>query len=215
VGKTLTNLASVFGALGDVLKQRELLESSLVIKEQHYGKDNASVSTTLLQLGIACGDLGDQEHEMAHFGRCLAIREASFGKETFQVAAILSAIAKGKLKLKDYSGARELAAKALAIQERHFGKDTDEVASTLSTLGCALLGLNLLEEGKACVRRALVAFREIYAGKDHPSVTFCSNLLSELEGPKILDQWVAVTDPDKVKNGKSFLFLLTNCQETG
>jgi tetratricopeptide (TPR) repeat protein len=75
----LINIADGYRSLGDAVKERELLERVLAIKERHYGLDHPEVAAILTNLGCVHASLGDTQKSRELLERALAIEERHFG----------------------------------------------------------------------------------------------------------------------------------------
>ena len=63
------------------MKQRDVLERALAIKEREYGREHRELAPTLTNLGNAYGALGDAAKQRELVERAKAIFEREFGPE--------------------------------------------------------------------------------------------------------------------------------------
>jgi tetratricopeptide (TPR) repeat protein len=164
----LERMANVYSDLGNALKQRELLEQVLTIKERHYRPDSPEVASALANLGNAYGALGDAHKQRELLERALPIVEHHFGHE-YPVASTLTNLGNAYGALGDAHKKRELLERALTINERHYGPDHPEVAITLANLGNAYGALGDAHKKRDLLERALT-INERHCGLDHPVV---------------------------------------------
>ncbi len=87
VARTLVNLGSAYGAMGDMSRQIELQERALKIQEKHYGAEHYEVAITLVNLGNAYGNMGNTSSRIELQERALKIKEAYYGAEYYEVAS--------------------------------------------------------------------------------------------------------------------------------
>ena len=164
VAKTLANLGSAHGSLGDYRQKKDLLERALRIMEQHYGKDHPEVAKTLTNLGSAHGYLGDHRQKRDLLERALRIEEQHYGKEHPEVAVTLTNLGNAHGDLGNHSQKKDLLERALRIKEQHYGKDHPDVAKTLTNLGIGAWKLRRLQAGegpaRACPENQGAALRE-------------------------------------------------------
>jgi len=96
---SLSNLALVLQAQGDVAGARPLLERALAIKEKMLGPEDSYTALSLNHLALLLQDQGDFAGALAHYERALAIYEKVLGFEhpdTDRVrAAVLRARSRG------------------------------------------------------------------------------------------------------------------------
>jgi hypothetical protein len=171
-------LVDVYSDIGDVHRQKALLERALAIKEAHYDKDHWQLVATLVNLANAHGDLGDAHRQKALLERALAIQEAHYGKDHWQVAITLTNLGETHNALCIPKEAKALLERALAIQEAHYDKDCWQLAATLVNLANAHGFLGDAHQQKALLERAL-AIQEAHYGKDHWQVAITLTNLGE------------------------------------
>jgi len=133
----LAELATACGKLGDVRTQKEFLQRSLQIKEQHFGVGHINTAVTLNNLATAYSELGDVQQEKVLLERSLDIKERHYGKGSVQTTAALVNLAGVYSELGEVARGRALLERALDIEERHFGVGHVETAITLNNLALA------------------------------------------------------------------------------
>jgi len=166
VARTLVNLGSAYGALGDAATKRTLLERALSIQEHHYGKDHWQMAITLNNLATACGALGDAATKKTLLKRVLSILEQHYGNDHWQVAITLNNLANACGALGEAATKKMLLERALPIKEQYYGKEHWQVAITLNNLANAYGALGDAATKKTLLERALPILEQHY-GKDH------------------------------------------------
>ena len=170
---TLMSLGNAYGSLGDVSKQRDLLEKALKIQEAHFGeKDHPDLALTLMNLGNAYGSLGDVSKQRDLLEKALKIQEAHFAeKDHPDLALTLMNLGNAYGSLGDVSKQRDLLEKALKIQEAHFAeKDHPDLALTLMNLGNAYGSLGDVSKHRDLLEKALKIQEAHFAEKEHPDL---------------------------------------------
>ncbi len=165
----LIHIVNGYFSLGNVEKERELLERVLAIAERHYGLDHPEVANTLTNLGCAYGKLGDAQKSRELLERALAINERHYGLDHPEVANTLTNLGNAYAGLGQTQKRHELLERALAINERHYGLNHPTATPMLTSLGCAYGDLGQTQKRHELLERAL-AIGERHYGLDHPSV---------------------------------------------
>ena len=179
----LALLGNVYGDLGDVAKQRDLLLRALNIDEAHYGSDHWQLASTLTNLGNAYGALGDVAKKRDLLLRALKIKEAHYGPDHWQLAITLANLGNAYGDLGDVAKQRDLLLRALKIKEAHYGSDHWQVAITLTNLANAYGDLGDVAQQRDLLLRAL-NIQEAHYGSDHwqlaPTLTNLGNAYGDL-----------------------------------
>jgi len=125
-----------------VHQEKELLEKSLAIKENHFGKGHVQSAATLVNLAGVFSELGDTSRGRELLRHSLAIEEQHFGAGHVETAITLNNLALACGETGDVSGMRQLLERSLKIKDRHFGPDHLESCLTLANLGmaCGVMG---------------------------------------------------------------------------
>ena len=165
----LIKIADGYSKLGDALKNKELLERSLIIKEKHYGFSHVEVGEVLVNLGISYGDLGDILKKKELLERALEILEKHYGRDHVGVAKTLGNLGTAYGSLGEAGKQKELLERALEILEKHYGPAHVEVAVTLMNLGNAYGDLGDARKKKELLERAL-KIQEKHYGPSHVEV---------------------------------------------
>jgi len=86
-------ISDIYDTLGHHAKQVEFLKRTLVLKEQHYGRDHFKVAIALSSLGNAYGKLGQLAEKVEMLERVLPIFELHYGCDHEYVAQTHAGIA--------------------------------------------------------------------------------------------------------------------------
>ena len=108
-------MGNAYGDLKDLQKQKDLLERSLVVVEQHRGPKHPDVTGALYYLSNAFGDLGDYQKEKDLLELCLKIQGLHYGPEHL--------VAHSLCNLGDAVGKLELLERRLKIKEKNYGPE--------------------------------------------------------------------------------------------
>lgn len=162
LARNLLHLGLAHGRLGDIRKQKDLLERSLSILEQHFGEDHPELVLTLGNLGDVHGRLGNHRQSKHFFERDLRIREQHLRKDHHDIGITLTGLGQAHTHLDNYGQAKNLLERALKILEQHYGKEHPKVAVALACLGIAHGSWGNNEEKKNLLERALKIYEQHY-----------------------------------------------------
>lgn len=184
-------LGDAYRALGNPQKTVDLLERTLGIKEQHYGREHYKVARTLGNLGSAYGDLDNPEKAKDLLERALVMREEIYGSDHFKVSITLTNLGIAYQALGNPEKARDVLERALGVKEKHYGPEHFKVAKTLGNLGNAYGALGNPEKQRDLQERALW-IEENHYGREHYEVAKTLGNLGNAYG--------ALGDPDKQRD---------------
>jgi tetratricopeptide (TPR) repeat protein len=136
--ESLSNLATLLRAQGDLAGARPLYERALAICEGALGPEHPHTALGLNNLGLLLRDQGDEAGAWQHDERALAIREKALGPDHPATATSLKSLAILMHRRSDLAGARPLYERALAIYDKALGPDHPETAVSLDSLAFLL-----------------------------------------------------------------------------
>ncbi|HEU0031187.1 MAG TPA: serine/threonine-protein kinase [Kofleriaceae bacterium] len=187
-GRTLFQLATLLGDMGQAEAAPPVFEQALVIFESRLGPEHPNVAAVLNNLGMALERIGRYDDARATYERALGLKIRTLGPEHPGVATTLNNLAmvaddQGRL-----DDAAMLQERALAIREAKLGPEHPMIASSLSNLAATRTKQGRYTEAIALHRRAL-AMREKLTGAKHPGVAqSLSGLASALRMTGELDE---------------------------
>lgn len=177
VAHSLCYLAQAQSQLGNAPHSKQLLERSLVIEENYFGKGHVATAATLAELASAHGKLGQVQWQKELLERSLAIKEQHFGEGHISTAVTLNNLATAHSELGDVLQERELLEKSLRIKEDHFGKGHVQSAATLVNLAGVYSELGDTLRGRELLRHSL-AIEEQHFGHGHVETAITLNNLA-------------------------------------
>ena len=152
---SLTNLANVLRAQGDLAEARPLSERALAISEKTLGPEHPDTAISLTNLANLLWSQGDLVGARPLYERALAIREKAFGPEHPDTATCLNSLASVLKAQGDFAGARPLYERALAIREKTLGPEHYDTAESLNDLAVLLSNEGDFAGARVLLKRAL------------------------------------------------------------
>jgi tetratricopeptide (TPR) repeat protein len=152
---SLTNLANVLRAQGDLAEARPLSERALAISEKTLGPEHPDTAISLTNLANLLWSQGDLVGARPLYERALAIREKAFGPEHPDTATCLNSLASVLKAQGDFAGARPLYERALAIREKTLGPEHYDTAESLNDLAVLLSNEGDFAGARLLLKRAL------------------------------------------------------------
>jgi tetratricopeptide (TPR) repeat protein len=152
---SLSNLANVLRAQGDLAGARPLFERALAIYEKALGPEHPRTVTSLNNLALLLSAQGDLTAARPLFEHALAIREKAFGPEHPDTATCLNSLAGVLAAQGDFAGARPLYERALAIREKTLGPEHYDTAESLNDLAVLLSNEGDFAGARLLLKRAL------------------------------------------------------------
>ena len=177
----LSNLASVYGALGDVTQKMVLSQKALKTLETYYGADHIGVKKTLNNLANAYGALGDIHQQKALLEKALVITERHFGAKHLEVASALNNLATVYGALGEVPQQKVLLEKAWDICETGYNKKHPHIAVILVNLANVYGFLGNVDQQKILLEKALPIL-EGYYGTEHWKVVETLHNLANIYG---------------------------------
>jgi tetratricopeptide (TPR) repeat protein/predicted Ser/Thr protein kinase len=166
---TLSKLATIHAAAGDMPRAIELYEQALAILDRTFGPDHPLAVPSLSNLARALQVSRDFAAADRAYERALKVTEAALGPDHPTTAALLDHRGQLELERGHPQDAEALVARALAIRERVFGPDHPTVAVSLQGLGNLRRTRGAYDEALAPLQRALDIL-ERALGPDHPQL---------------------------------------------
>ncbi len=178
-GRLMATIGDVYRALGLYDTAGELVERSLVIREEALSPEHEDVAASLDLLGSVYRYQGQYEEAEDARQRALAIRERLYGPDDLRVVGTLEGLANTYTEQGKYDEAEPLMLRVLAIREGLMDRDDPELARTLSNTGAMYWRRGNVEEAEPYLRRAL-EIREAVLGADDPDLADGFNNLGVL-----------------------------------
>ncbi len=167
VATSLSNLAALSNAQGDVARARQRYERALAITEDSFGPEHPFTAICLGNLAIVFHDLNDLARARSLYERTLKIWEKTSGPDDPNSAMALNNFARLLQAQGDLAGAMILFERSLALRENAFGPDHPMVATPLNNIAIVLRDQGDFAGAQPPTRRAL-EIREKALGADHP-----------------------------------------------
>jgi tetratricopeptide (TPR) repeat protein len=177
--ESLSNLATLLEAQGDLAGARPLYARALSIRERVLGPENLGTATSLNSLARLYHLQGELNAARALTERALLIREKVLGPDHPDTAKGLDSLAHLLSAQGDLTAARSLYERALAIHEKALGPGDPDTATSLNGLGQLLRAQGDLAGARPLLERAL-AIREKVLGRDHPDTAESLSNLADL-----------------------------------
>jgi tetratricopeptide (TPR) repeat protein len=152
---SLSSLAGLLQAQGDLAGARPLCERTLAILEKVLGPDHPDTAMSLNNLAGLLKAQGDLAGARPLFERTLAIYEKVLGPDDPNTATSLNNLAVLLQVQGDLVGARPLFERALAIYEKVLGPDHPNTATNLGNLAVLLQAQGALADARPLFERAL------------------------------------------------------------
>lgn len=170
-------VGQVYGRLGRYGEATSVLEQSLALRNERYGRAHPNTASTMVHLASVLRRSGDYSSAEETFREALAIQEETLGPDHPDVAPTRSLLggvlmAKGQLEEAESSLRR-----ALVTYEELDEPDLIDRSETLNILGLVLRDKGAWEESEAALREAL-GIREAELGTRDPRVAMSMNNLA-------------------------------------
>ncbi len=177
---TLLNYAGIYlRNRGQYREAEPLMQYSLTVGENMYGRDHPDTSFLLGNLAILYRSQGKYEEAEPLYQRALAIKEKALGPEHPTTAGTLDNLASNYYMQGKDEEALPLYQRALAIKEKALGPEHPDTARTLNNLANLYKNQGKDEEALPLYQRAL-AIREKALGPEHPETARTLNNLANL-----------------------------------
>jgi tetratricopeptide (TPR) repeat protein len=176
---SLSNLGSLYAAMGEYAKAEPLYQRALQIREKVLGSEHADTATSLNNLGALYYQLGNYEKAESTLRRVLQIREKVLGSDHPDTATSLNDLAMVYRAIGDYATAEPLFQHALRIREKEFGSEDAATAHSLNNLGLLYTDMGEHVKAASLYQRAL-AIREKVLGPEHPDTALTISNLAEV-----------------------------------
>jgi len=156
----MRNCALTVDDLGEIERERLLLEKHLALQETFFGKESPEMASSLTDLGEAHRLLGDAKKAREVLQRALSLQEAVSGKDSLPYSLTLHKLGNALRTLGEIAEAQKLWKEALDIKERHLGESDVEVAKSLVNLATSYGDLGQRKEERSLLTRALGILEE-------------------------------------------------------
>jgi TonB family protein len=174
----LGKLSRKFGRAGEA-EAEKLLDESLAITEELFGREHAALAPLLNELSRLHVRRGHPARAQDVLKRLLAIARLK-GEDNVDVANALSGLASVKRKLSDNASAEALYRDALRIREKVLEPNHMVTVATLEQLSETCAARGNAAEALALLQRAL-STRELALGPGHATVQAARSRAAELE----------------------------------
>lgn len=155
--------------MGAYERSLPLLERSLALRREVFGREHEQVAASLNHLGALHRLRGDLAAAEPHLREALAMRRDLLGDEHEDVAVTADELARVHEALGDYDRAEPLYREALATRRALLGDRHRQTATSLNDLGLLLLRKGDAGGAEALLREAVTIYRDAL-GEDHPWV---------------------------------------------
>jgi eukaryotic-like serine/threonine-protein kinase len=180
VQATLMNtMGEVYQALGLYQSAIPLLENSLKIRQEVFGKEHLDVTTSLNNLAVLLHVKGDYRAAEPLYRAAIAQRRKLLGNEHPAVATSLNDLAVLLKDKGDYATAEPLYREALAQRRKLLGNEHPAVGNSLNNLATLLYAKGDYVAAEPLYRETL-ALRRKLLGNEHPDVANSLNSLAAL-----------------------------------
>jgi class 3 adenylate cyclase/tetratricopeptide (TPR) repeat protein len=176
---SLSHLASLLEAQGDLAAARPLLERALAINEKVHGPEHPGTATGLNHLARLLQAQGDLAAARPLHERALAIREKVLGLEHPHTAWSLNNLAFLLKSMGEFATAKPLFDRALEVHEKVSGPEHPATAMVLQNLAALLHSQGDLPSARPLNERAL-EIRMKVLGPQHPDTAISLNDLGWL-----------------------------------
>jgi tetratricopeptide (TPR) repeat protein len=225
--RSLSDLANVLRAQGDLDGAGRLHERALRIREARLGPDHPLTADSLNDVANILYNQGDLDGARRLHERALRIREARLGADDPETGWSLNNLAVVLQALGELDAARTLHERALAIREARLDADHPHTAWSLNNLANVVRDQGDLDHARTLHERAL-AIRETQLGADHPHTAISLHSLAvvlqaqgDLERARQLyERALAIRDarlgadhPDAVRNRQDLAALAAALDE--
>ncbi len=172
-------LGDAYGALGNVVKKRDVLIEAVSIKEKHYGVNHCEVAKTLGNLATAYGDLGEYKVAINLLERSLAIQKENFRWDSwpllFKTRGNLAHAYTREGRLREAEIIQE---EVLEMTEAYYGKNSREIAPPLINLAMIYGELGRAAQKRKEVLERALAILESHCDADHYDIATVLNNLA-------------------------------------
>lgn len=177
--RLMNEVGRLFSTKAHFREAEPLTRRALVIAEQGYGPNDATVAIHLSNLAMLLQATNRLEEAEPLMRRALFIDEQSYGLAHPRVADDLNNLAHLLLSTERLEEVEPLMRRALAIDEKTYGDWHPNVAMDLNNLAQLLHAKKRFDEAEPLMQRALMIDEHSY-GEEHPEVARDLNNLAEL-----------------------------------
>ncbi len=181
IGIVLGGLANVYGKLGDVKKEMELLDKVCKILLLHPGSGSSQVATILNNFADAYIDRGEPEKAEPILKYALNITERCHGKNHWRIAMVLESLGVVYNALTKPTEAKPILERALEIMEREYDVNHWQITTVLNNLANTYGALGDIERKKDLLERAL-KIQERHFSQNSPQIAATLNNLANACG---------------------------------
>jgi tetratricopeptide (TPR) repeat protein len=150
----LSNLASLYGAVGRFTDAADVYKRALEVSEKVFGKENPQTASALVDLAGAYASQEKYGEAEPLATQALQIYEKTTGKDSPQVAAVLNNLGNIRAAQGKYEEAEALFRQALEMYQKLLGPDNPELADLMENLGGVYEAMGKKNEAKNLVDRA-------------------------------------------------------------
>lgn len=176
---TSSNLANLYGELGNYTGASELLEKVLDKDIKTYGENHPIVAGDKSNLGLAYRDIGNYGKAKKLFEDAVKIDLQYFGKKHPNTLTTLSNLATVYTDLQEYNKAKKCYEDILKTEIEIFGKEHPNVARTQANLAALHYDLGNFDKAKDLLESALQLNIEHF-GEHHPTVAYQESSLANV-----------------------------------
>lgn len=180
--RTLSNLAFLYAAEGQLPKAKQFYERALKILEHSVGAQHPLTMQCINDLGMLLHAMGNLEESLAYLTSELEIRRQTQGEGHPAIALCLNQVGLLFSQMGKPETAEKHFTQALAIMEKVKGGILQPLtAQILSNLAALYWQKNALDRARIILRRALITY-QLTLGSEHTETQEVNRNLVRLEG---------------------------------
>ena len=169
IADSLNKLGNVFYSLSHFQKAKEYFIKSLTMREEMYGKEDASVASSLNNLGSVYSVLGEHQIAKDYYKRSLALAETLYGEIHPHVADCLCNLGIVHSELGATREASQYHEKGLEMRKKLYQPNHLVISESYNNLGLMHKGAGQLVQALDCYKSAL-CIRENVLDQEHPAL---------------------------------------------
>ena len=169
IADSLNKLGNVFYSLSQFQAAKEYFIKSPTMREEIYGKEDASVASSLNNLGSVYSVLGEHQIAKDYYKRSLALAEKLYGKIHPLVADCLCNLGIVYSELGAIRVASQYHEKGLEMRKKLYQPNHLVISESYNNLGLMHKGAGQLVQALDCYKSAL-SIRENVLDQEHPAL---------------------------------------------
>ncbi len=172
----LSNLAYMYGELGDHQKQLELNEKAYALRCEVFGERDPDTLTSLSNLASTYGKRGNHQKQLELNEKAYALRCEMFGEKHPDTLTSLNNLAGAYGELGNHQKQLELTKKVYALSCEVLGEKHPDTLSSLNNLACTYGKLGDHRKALELNEKAYALRCEVFGEKHPDTLTSLSNL---------------------------------------